>query len=315
MSSYPSFSVWPYRLLTFDRHHDTQFNDNVGYIDFPSSAVVWKDPSGITQHRLYFTSADSSTIFLWPMLAVNLIQALANMGTTSPWIDLRQNVIYEATFSSAPGAAWGLGNGGAGLGVARAEDLTYAGGVTAVAWNRGSRVSVFFWDTDSTDIDFAPGEIREIRWQDGIGWNPRPRPNVDFSDFSMTGSLAATTWVDGSGVSQIRLYAKWHALRPGKKEGHRMVEFSAGESGWTRQQEMPNFATAYDRDHNGNFGFQPSLTALAWTYPDGNNVHIRLYTVRCSNNWKGDECGGSGYTHEMEYNTGEGWKDGNDIDR
>jgi hypothetical protein len=285
---------------------DTNFTYNVGYVARPASVITWKDTAGIQQYRLYFVSRKRTTSINWIVAAVDIV-GLAVDFYISPFQDSGENTVYEALLSGS--GSWTMGSGGNAIATSTVGDFTISGSVSAVVWRAGARISVFYWDNVAINSQQRPGQIREMRWKAGIGWEQQAMPNSDFKNFASVGSLSAVTWVDGSNDDQIRLYVKWvnDCVACYTKQGLRMVEFIANSGGWSKQQDMPDFMVS------GSLTTSP-INTVAWTYPDANNVHLRMFYPRCQS---GDsDCSGyKGYVHEVNFDTGVGWVDGVNIDR
>jgi hypothetical protein len=123
-------------------------------------------------------------------------------------------------------------------------------------------------------------------------------PHHDLTGFYQTAPLAAISWGQGTSAGeQVRLYISWRT----QTGVHKYKEFLSDRGTWHEGQALPDFA----RDRI--LSMQPS--AVVWTYPDASNVHIRLYNARCH---VANGC--HPYIHEVQFDTGLGWRDGRDLD-
>ncbi len=105
--------------------------------------------------------------------------------------------------------------------------------------------------------------------------------------------MNAITWDNGN---QIRLYIKFKTYAG--TELYREYTYSLGT--WQPSKTLPGWTL--DRVK------WTQASAVVWTHPDANGVHIRIYNGRCH---VSDGC--RPYVHEIGFDSGLGWNDGANL--
>lgn len=249
--------------------HDTGINA-LNIASYPATAVAWRTRPGTVKNIRLYTVV--------PQI-VEVSDHYADLGD-----------IFEYSYTT------GVGWTGTNQKLFRSMSLIKSGDITAVATPDGSSIRLFYWDEDvSNPFDIRPNKefVNQAYWSQSAGWRVLGAPTNDLKDFHNIGPLVAVMWAGGN---QIRLYVR--TVTWGGTTLNREHVYSNGV--WSGVNVLPGWT--HDRVGQG----QPS--AVVWTHPDANNVHIRIYNSRC-------HAGGScrAYIHEWGFDSSLGWNDGKNL--